>query len=103
MRDFVCLFEQPLTGSGTRSFCLWLAVCDMRLVVRSFDTRLVDTSVCRSAADLKCLLASEDGLPLEDIQLYSGASILDSDTVLADLPVDCAIDVSVSVLGGMFS
>ncbi|KAL5111776.1 40S ribosomal protein S30-B [Taenia crassiceps] len=71
----------------------------MHIVVRSFDTRLVDTSVCRSAADLKCLLASEDGLPLEDIQLYSGSSVLDSDAVLADLPAECAIDVSVGVLG----
>ncbi|KAH9287353.1 hypothetical protein ECG_00973 [Echinococcus granulosus] len=75
----------------------------MHVVVRSFGTRLVDTSVCQSAADLKCLLASEDGLPLEDIRLYSGTSVLDSDTILADLPADCAIDVSVGVLGGMFS
>ncbi|CDS40946.1 small subunit ribosomal protein s30e [Echinococcus multilocularis] len=75
----------------------------MHIVVRSFGTRLVDTSVCQSAADLKCLLASEDGLPLEDIRLYSGTSILDSDTILADLPADCAIDVSVGVLGGTFS
>ncbi|KAH9287360.1 40S ribosomal protein S30-B [Echinococcus granulosus] len=72
----------------------------MHVVVRSFGTRLVDTSVCQSAADLKCLLASEDGLPLEDIRLYSGTSVLDSDTILADLPADCAIDVSVGVLGG---
>ena len=74
----------------------------MVLIVRSFDTRVVDLSVCRSAADLKCLLASEDGLPLEDIQLFNGAAILNNDSALADLPPDCTIDVSVPVLGGMF-
>lgn len=72
----------------------------MQLVVRSFDTRVVDTSVCQSAADLKCFLASEDGLPLEDIQLYNGLSLLDNDAILGDLSADSAIDVVVPVLGG---
>ncbi|VDN96834.1 unnamed protein product [Rodentolepis nana] len=72
----------------------------MQLIVRSFDTRVVDTSVCHSAADLKCFLASEDGLPLEDIQLFNGSSVLANDTLLCDLSADSAIDVIVPVLGG---
>ncbi|VDD76549.1 unnamed protein product [Mesocestoides corti] len=72
----------------------------MQLVVRSFDTRIIDTSTCRSAADLKCLLASQDGLPLESIQLFSGASELDNAADLSNLTENSAIDVIVPILGG---
>ncbi|KAM3175896.1 hypothetical protein ACTXT7_007578 [Hymenolepis weldensis] len=72
----------------------------MQLIVRSLDTRVVDTSAYQSAADLKCFLASEDGLPLEEIQLFNGSSMLANDAILGDLSADSAIDVIVPVLGG---
>lgn len=72
----------------------------MQVLVRSFDTRVVDTLVCQSAADLKCLLATEDELPLEDIQLYNGPNALENSTLLSELPANSAIDVIVPMLGG---
>ncbi len=77
-------------------------ISNMQLLVRSIDTRIVDTSVCHSAADLKCLLASQDELPLEDIQLYNGASLLDNEAQLGELPENAAIDVIVPMLGGTY-
>uniref|UniRef100_A0A0V0J7G6 40S ribosomal protein S30 n=1 Tax=Schistocephalus solidus TaxID=70667 RepID=A0A0V0J7G6_SCHSO len=72
----------------------------MQLIVRSLDTRVVDTNVCQSAADLKVLLSSEDRLPLEDIQLYHGNTILDNAQRLNELLGDAAVDVIVPTLGG---
>ncbi|VDL94302.1 unnamed protein product [Schistocephalus solidus] len=71
----------------------------MQLIVRSLDTRVVDTNVCQSAADLKVLLSSEDRLPLEDIQLYHGNTILDNAQRLNELLGDAAVDVIVPTLG----
>ncbi|TGZ70596.1 hypothetical protein CRM22_003124 [Opisthorchis felineus] len=71
----------------------------MQLVVRSFDTRVVDTECCPTGADLKILLAKEDSLPLDGIQLYSGSSIIRDDDHLGSL-LDGAVDVVVPILGG---
>ncbi|KER25341.1 ribosomal protein S30 [Opisthorchis viverrini] len=71
----------------------------MQLVVRSFDTRVVDTECCQTGADLKIFLAKEDNLPLDGIQLYSGSSIVRDDDHLSSL-LDAAVDVVVPILGG---
>nr|CAH8842070.1 unnamed protein product [Trichobilharzia regenti] len=72
----------------------------MQLIVKSFDTRVINTDNCPTAANLKILLANEDKLPLDNLQLYNGGSLIDDNQLLASLSGDACIDVIVPVLGG---
>ncbi|VDQ17130.1 unnamed protein product [Trichobilharzia regenti] len=71
----------------------------MQLIVKSFDTRVINTDNCPTAANLKILLANEDKLPLDNLQLYNGGSLIDDNQLLASLSGDACIDVIVPVLG----
>ncbi|KAF8567940.1 hypothetical protein P879_09108 [Paragonimus westermani] len=72
----------------------------MRLLVRSFDTHVVDTNSCQTGADLKIFLAERDAFPLDGIQLYAGSSVIQDRDSLDSLPADCSVDVVVPILGG---
>nr|CAX77939.1 small subunit ribosomal protein S30e [Schistosoma japonicum] len=72
----------------------------MQLVVKSFDTRVIDTNNCPTAANFKILLANLDNLPLDSLQLYNCGSLISDCQSLASLPSDACIDVVVPVLGG---
>ncbi|VEL32787.1 unnamed protein product [Protopolystoma xenopodis] len=89
---------------STRSFPVSSSSCvqplAMHLIVRSYDTHLVDTSQYQSVSDLKILLADKDNLPLDSIQLYHGTKLLDSCCGLDTLSPSSTIDVVVPLLGG---
>ncbi|CAH8521069.1 unnamed protein product [Heterobilharzia americana] len=72
----------------------------MQLIVKSFETRVVNTDDCPTAANLKILLANQDNLPLDSLQLYNGGSLIGDCQSLASLPSDACIDVVVPFLGG---
>ncbi|CAI2726825.1 unnamed protein product [Schistosoma spindalis] len=72
----------------------------MKVLVKSFDTRVIDTNDCPTAADLKILLANKDNLPLDNLQLYNCGSLISDSQPLVSLSSDASIDVVVPALGG---
>ncbi|KAA3675475.1 small subunit ribosomal protein S30e [Paragonimus westermani] len=75
-------------------------VCTMCLLVRSFDTHVVDTNSCQTGADLKIFLAERDEFPLNGMQLYAGSSVIRDHDSLDSPPADCNVGVLVPILGG---
>ncbi|CAH8611837.1 unnamed protein product [Dicrocoelium dendriticum] len=72
----------------------------MRLFVKSFETRSIDTVSCPTVAHLKIHLANVDRLPLDNIQLYYGSSLITDAERLDSLAPDSSVDVIVPILGG---
>ncbi|CAL8080871.1 unnamed protein product [Calicophoron daubneyi] len=72
----------------------------MQLIVRSVDTRVINTDECATGGELKILLAEQDNLPLDGIELYNGSAIIQDRVKLDSLPPDTSVDVVVPILGG---